>query len=172
MNTITTNTILDQYAVICYGKEVSKRVNPVLEKILQYQGTDEELTVRKLGEALMGEEYNKLIEHRWADGDVWRERTDAARSMTATITAALWKMEKLGLVKSYTRKDMDHPHTFEQEDYVWFLGDVELPNEMSVKLANGANAKIPAWNIVGAEMREVKRTVTKYPKIKCYKFNV
>ena len=67
---------------------------------------------------------------------------------------------------------MDHPHTFKQEDYVWFLGDVELPNELSVKLANGATAQVPSWNIVGAEMREVKRTVTKYPKIKCYKFNV
>ena len=157
------------YPTIINAKQTFERVKPVLEAIFKFKETGTRFTPAMIGEAVLGDEYHQVVTHQNWRGDTISKRTPKAYSVSSTIGHALHMLRKAGLVTYKTEKDMDHPHTYEDEAYGYALCGAPIPEIIRVCI-NGAWVAVEARNLEGVERKWTKREVTRYPSIDWYTF--
>ena len=170
MRKVTVNDVLNQYSPIYIAEEVRAEKTPYIEFILKHMGA-EKLTVRELGEELMGvEEYHKKF--RYANGHESDLRTYEAREVTGVLTQALRKLCKMGVLTRHEEKDKSHLIEIECEDFAYFDEDGhQLPDKIDVTTADGTVIQIGARFLPGVEERFGMCKKKVYPKLVYYTFN-
>ena len=161
-------TITLNYPTILNAKQTYERVFPVLEQMLKFRDAGISFTPAMVGEALMGADYHTTMERHTYNG-VRKVRLPKANSLSSTIGHALYILRKIGMVTYETKRDLEHPHTFEDEAYGYFLNGAQVPDTVRVRI-NGGWISVDARNIEGVERKWVKKQVTRYPKIDWYTF--
>lgn len=157
--------IIKTYPSIVNARHTFERVKPVMETIFKYKESGKRFTAMDIGEAIMGDAYHETTKNPWGG----RVRTSKAYSLSSTIGHALYILRKSGMVNYKTEKDLEHPHTFEDEDIRYVLAGTVLPDLLKVKI-NGSDVCVKACDIVGVERKWTKCKVTRYPKVDYYSF--
>lgn len=155
------------YAIIANAKYTYDRVAPVLKQIIAYKEAKQRFTASMIGEAIMGDRYHTMIERNYGRPC----RSKEAMSLSSTIGHALHLLRKNDEVGYVTERDMNHPHTFEDEVLCYTLDGKELPMVMKIPYHNGKQyMEIRAENVVGVKREWKKKTVTRYPSVDWYFF--
>lgn len=170
MHEVTVNDVLNQYAPIYVAERVKTEKTPYIEFILKHMGA-EKLTVRELGEELMGvEKYHE--KHRYYNGQEADYRTMKAREVTGVLTQALRKLCKMGVLTRHEEKDRSHLIEIECEDYAYFDREGhQLPDRIDVTTADGTVIQISAQYLPNVEQRFGMCKKKVYPKLVYYTFN-
>ena len=161
-------TIALKYPTILNAKQTFDRVAPVLTQLLKFRDEGISFTPAMVGEALMGEDYHATIERHTYNG-IRKVRLPKAYSLSSTIGHALYILRKMGMVTYETKKDMEHPHTFEDEAYGYFLNGAPIPDVIRVRI-NGGWIAVEARNLEGVERKWTKKQVTCHPSVDWYTF--
>lgn len=159
--------VINQYVTVQEAKDIYYRAKPVID-ILSTYGANHPITVREIGEKIMGEKYNEKVQ-RSNRYQTWTERTPEAKSLTGTITWIFRKLVDMGLATKTQKKDMEHPYTYEDEDYVYFdkNGNV-IPEVVELNLANGKTIKVFATSLPEVTKKWSKFVKTGYPTVTYY----
>lgn len=170
MREVTVNEVLNQYAPIYVAERVKIEKTPYIEFILKHMGA-EKLTVRELGEELMGvEKYHE--KHHYYNGQEADFRTFEAREVTGVLTQALRKLCKMGVLTRHEEKDKSHLIEIECEDYAYFdKKGHQLPDRIDVTTADGTVIQIEARFLPDVEERYGMCKKKVYPKLVYYTFN-
>lgn len=165
MYEVTVNDVLNQYAPIYRAERFKTEKTPYIELILKHMGA-EKLTVRELGEELMGvEKYHE--KHPYYSG-----RTFEACEVTGALTQALRKLCKMGVLTRHEEKDRSRLIEIECEDYAYFDKDGhQLPNKIDVTTADGTVIQIDARFLPDVEERFGMCKKKVHPKLVYYTFN-
>ena len=167
---VTVNEVLNQYVPIQDAERLKKFYTPYIEFILKHADRDR-ITVRELGEELIGvEKYHE--KHRNYKGELTPYRTYEATEVTGTLTHALRKLCKMGVLTYHKEKDMSTLIEIECEDYAYFDQEGhQLPNEIEVTLADGSTIKVKSTLLPGVEERFGKMKKKVHPILAYYTFN-
>lgn len=167
---VTVNEVLNQYVPIKDAERLKKFYTPYIEFILKHVDCDR-ITVRELGEELMGaEKYHE--KYRYYNGELAHYRTYKATEVTGTLTQALRKLCKMGVLTYHKEKDMSTLIEIECEDYAYFdKNGHQLPNEIEVTLVDGSIIKISTSQLPGVEERFGKMKKKVHPMLTYYTFN-
>lgn len=170
MREVTVNEVLNQYAPIYVAERIKTEKTPYIEFILKHIGA-EKLTVRELGEELMGaEKYHE--KYRYHNGQEAGFRTGKAREVTGTLTQALRKLCKMGVLTRHEEKDKSRLIEIECEDYAYFDKEGhQLPDKIDVTTIDGITIKIDVRFLPGVEERFGMCKKKVYPKLVYYTFN-
>lgn len=170
MREVTVNEVLNQYVPIKVAEYLRNFYTPYIEFILKHSDCDR-ISVRELGEELMGvEKYHE--KHRYYNGQEASFRTLEAREVTGTLTQALRKLCKMGVLTYHKEKDMSTLIEIECEDYAYFDREGhQLPNEIEVTLIDGSTIKISASLLPGVEERFGMMKKKVHPMLAYYTFN-
>lgn len=170
MREVTVNEVLNQYVPIKVAENLRNFYTPYIEFILKHSDCDR-ISVRELGEELMGvEKYHE--KHRYYNGQEAGFRTFEAREVTGTLTQALRKLCKMGVLTYHKEKDMSTLIEIECEDYAYFDREGhQLPNEIEVTLIDGSTIKISASLLPGVEERFGMMKKKVHPMLAYYTFN-
>lgn len=170
MREVTVNEVLNRYAPIYVAERVKTEKTPYIEFILKHRGA-EKLTVRELGEELMGvEKYHE--KYRYYNGQEADFRTCEAREVTGVLTQALRKLCMMGVLTRHEEKDKSHLIEIECEDYAYFDREGhQLPNKIDVTTMDGITIQISAQFLPGVEERFGMCKKKVYPKLVYYTFN-
>ena len=167
---VTVNEVLNQYVPIKDAERLKKFYTPYIEFILKHADCDR-ISVRELGEEMIGvEKYHE--KHRGYNGELTNYRTYKATEVTGTLTQALRKLCKMGVLTYHKEKDMSTLIEIECEDYAYF--DIEgrqLPNEIEVTLVDGSTIKISASQLPNVEERFGMMKKKVHPMLAYYTFN-
>jgi len=156
------------YSIIANARFTYARIKPVLEKILEYKESKQRFTASMIGEAIMGDKYHAMTERNYEGRPC---RSKEAMSLSSTIGHALHILRKYNEVGYVTERDMNHPHTFEDEVPCYTFDGKELPEIMKIPRCNGkAYMEIHARDVVGVKLEWKKKTVTRYPSVDWYFF--
>lgn len=169
MREVTVNEVLNQYAPIKVAETLRNFYAPYIEFILKHADCDR-ITVRELGEELIGvEKYHE--KHRNYYGELTPYRTCEATEVTGTLTHALRKLCKMGVLTYHKEKDMSTLIEIECEDYAYFDQEGnQLPNKVEVT-HNGSTIKISPALLPGVEERFGKMKKKVHPILAYYTFN-
>ena len=170
MREVTVNEVLNQYVPIKVAENLRNFYTPYIEFILKHSDCDR-ISVRELGEELMGvEKYHE--KHRYYNGQEAGFRTFEAREVTGTLTQALRKLCKMGVLTYHKEKDMSTLIEIECEDYAYFDREGhQLPNEIEVTLIDGSTIKISASQLPDVEEHFGKMKKKVHPMLAYYTFN-
>ena len=170
MREVTVNEVLNQYAPIKVAENLRNFYTPYIEFILKHSNCDR-ISVRELGEELMGvEKYHE--KHRYCNGQEADFRTYEAREATGTLTQALRKLCKMGVLTRHEEKDKSRLIEIECEDYAYFDHEGhQLPDKIDVTTADGTVIQIDARFLPGIEERFGMCKKKVYPKLVYYTFN-
>ena len=166
---ITASEILNTYNAMFHAKRFWESHHELIEAILAHQGETTPLTVRGMGEEIMGEAYYEPFV--WGNGEKASFRTTQARTMTSYLTQAFRKLVAFGFMTFEDRRDMEHPTTFTDYGYHYETKDGKvIPDEVEVTLSDGRKTKIPANCVPGVREVQSSYTRTVYPKVRYYYF--
>ena len=166
---ITTNEVLDSYSVVYKAKIFNAAHYNLIDAILAHQGEKTPLTVRGMGEEIMGEAYHKPF--TWWNGEKANFRISEARTMTSYLTQAFRKLVKLGVMTFEDRRDMEHPVTFTDHDFHFVDKDGNyIPDKVEVTINSGEKIKISAAHLPGVRQEYGDFPHTVYPKVRYYYF--
>lgn len=168
--TVTTNEVLNQYVPIRHAEVLRDFYTPYIDFILKHADCDR-ISVRELGEELMGvEAYHEKF--RYANGEESDYRTFQAREVTGTLTQALRKLCKMGVLTRHEEKDKSQLIEFECEDFAFFDQEGhQLPNEIDVTTVDGTIIRISTRFLPNVEERYGMCKKRVYPKVVYYTFN-
>lgn len=167
---VTVNDVLNQYTPIYFAERLKAEKTPYIEFILKHMGV-EKLTVRELGEELMGvEKYHE--KYRYLNGQEADFRTLKAREVTGVLTQALRKLCKMGVLTRHEEKDKSHLIEIECEDYAFFdKNGHQLPDKIDVTTVDGTIIQISTRLLPDVEERFGMCKKKVYPKLVYYTFN-
>ena len=170
MTEINTENILNTFSCVREARQFINDHKPLIDVILSHRGKEERLTVRAIGEEILGKEKYHSKGTLWnGEQAFWRDRE--AAYMTGMLTQIFRKLCYYGVVERHEVRDYDHPIEVEYEGYCYLDADGKpLPEEVEVALADGRKVKIPAGNLPGVTGGYAKTTRTVYPKIGYYTF--
>lgn len=170
MREVTVNEVLNQYVPIKVAENLRNFYTPYIEFILKHSDCDR-ISVRELGEELMGiEKYHE--KHRYYNGQEADFRTCEAREVTGTLTQALRKLCKMGVLTRHEEKDKSHLIEIECEDYAYFDKDGhQLPDKIDVTTVDGTVIQIDARFLPNVQVRFGMCKKKVYPKLVYYTFN-
>lgn len=168
--TVTVNEILNQYVPIRDAELLRNFYTPYIEFILKHSNCDR-ISVKELGEEMMGvEKYHE--KHKYSSGEEAPYRIFEAVEVTGTLTQALRKLCKMGVLTYHKEKDMSTLIEIECEDYAYFDKDGhQLPNEIDVTTEDGTVIKIGAQFLPGVKERFGKCKKKVHPVLAYYTFN-
>lgn len=166
-----TESILNTFTCVRQAREFIKEHKPLIDAIFAHQGKEERLTVRLVGEELMGKEEYHRKATLWNGEDAsWR--ISEASTLTRQLTEIFRKMCSYGVLTRHEDRDMEHPVEIEDEigHYEDKSGNI-LPDMVEVSYRQGQTITIPAWDVPGAHYVFKSGTRTIYPKYSYYTFN-
>lgn len=170
MREVTVNEVLNQYTPIQNAETLRNFYTPYIEFILKHADCDR-ISVRELGEEMMGvEKYHE--KYRYYNGQESDLRTFEAREVTGTLTQALRKLCKMGVLTRHEEKDKSRLIEIECEDYAYFDKEGhQLPNKIDVTTVDGITIQIGTQFLPGVEERFGMCKKKVYPKLVYYTFN-
>lgn len=170
MREVTVNEVLNQYVPIRVAERIKEEKTPYIDFILSHRNCDR-ISVRELGEELIGvEKYHE--KRRYYDGVESDYRSFEALTVTSTLTQALRKLCKMGVMTRHEEKDMSRLVEYECEDYVYFDKEGhQLPDKIDVIAIDGTILQISTQFLPGVQRRLGMCKKKAHPKIVYYTFN-
>ena len=165
-----TKSILNTFTCVRQAREFIKEHKPLIDAIFAHQGKEERLTVRLIGEELMGKEkYHSNGILRDGSEAPWRE--PQATTLTCQLTQIFRKMCNYGAM---TRHEERAKEPIEIEYEGWYYEDKDgnrLPDMVELTDASGRKVEVHAKFLPDARERYGSTTKKIYPKISYYTFN-
>lgn len=171
MTEINTENILNTFRCVREARQFIKDHRPLIDVILSHRGKEERLTVRAIGEEILGKEKYHSKDILWNGNEAWYRNREATY-MTGMLTQIFRKLCSYGVITRHEVRDYEHPIQIEFEGHCCIDVDGKpIPEEVEVALADGRKVKIPSQNLPGVRRGWAKTTRTVYPKIGYYTFN-
>lgn len=171
MTEVSTDIILNTFKCVREARQFIEDHEPLINVILSHRGKEERLTVRAIGEEILGKEKYHSKGTLWNGEEAWWRDTEAT-NMTGMLTQIFRKLCLYGVMTRHEVQDMEHPIEVEYEGYCYVDGNGHpVPDEVELTLADGRKVKVPAKNLPGIKRGYGKTTRIVFPKIGYYTFN-